>query len=141
MYSMNSNISIAYFSIAPLVGSTLFFNYSSRRLYVGTVIFQLLVSICPTTTGQEPPEAFFDGSGGIIKKEEKREKDKERKRKAKEEKREKEKEGKEKEGVNREVPQLNPILTMLSVRGVLDGIAAGNAVGEFLGLSGDAVGI
>ena len=62
--------------------------------------------------------------------------------KEKEEKREKEKEGKEKERVNIEVPQLIPILPMLSVWGVLDGIAAGNAVVELVGLSvGDVVGV
>jgi hypothetical protein len=58
-------------------------------------------------------EAFFYGSGGVIKrKREKRKKrGKERKKRGKrEEKEEKEKEGKEREGVNREVPQLIPIL-------------------------------
>ncbi len=44
--------------------------------------------------------------------------------------------------MNIEVPQLIPILPMLSVRGVLDGIAAGNAVSELVGLSvGDAEGV
>ena len=94
-----------------------------------------------------PPSTPFKGFyfvlvEGIIKKEEKGRKEKEGKREEKEEKREKEKEGKEKEGVNIEVPQLIPILPMLSVRGVLDGIAAGNAVGELVGLSvSDDVGV
>ena len=86
--------------------------------------------------------AFFLCLWRDNKKEEKWEKEKEGKRDEKEEKREKEKEGKEKEGVNIEVPQLIPILPMLSVRGVLDGIAAGNAVSELVGLSvGDAEGV
>ena len=85
--------------------------------------------------------AFFQWWWRDNKKRGKERKGQSEKKKSKRGKREKEKEGKEKEGVNREEPQLIPILPMLSVRGVLDGIAAGDAVGEFVGLSGDAVGI